>query len=531
MMRRTASAFLISAVLASAAGPAPPAIRPHGVLNAAGEMPQVLAGGGIAPGALIVIRGWRLEIGGKTPRVTIEQKGVSRSAAVVRASEREIEALVPRAVLPGQADLRVETESGTSLPAVLRVVTGAFQPYRPGPDVPWRLEQRAPDGTIARNGRDHPARLGQTVVLHGTGLGTSGPSIGITAGGRRVKTVHSAGPGKTTPGEDEIVFDLPADTPAGCDVPIVVLTNGVPSNPALASITADGGPCHDAMQWLESLGDARRTGLVLMMRAAIRLDLDGSHHSDFVIDTGYAGFRERAGGEMAQAPLYSLPPEGVCTGYYGAAHMRNLVSPLSILELAGGSPLSAGPQIGIEGSKNRAAMGPTPGHERDYSAILGGNAPLPRFQSQPLFFDGSPYRIVLSGGKDVGTAETEVKTRASLRWTNRASIGIVNRGQGFTARWKAGGDNGTILIFATNIDQETGATGVCICRARSEWRSFRVPPEALANIPPSKPEDVMPFSAIFLVALPVEGSLAQIPGLDRAAAFFVAADGRTLKFH
>lgn len=507
-MRRALAPLAL--LLLAAAAPPPPAIRPHGIVNASGRMPASLPGGALAPGARILIRGWRLVSSPEPSRVLLTQGSSTLPAQVLSATEREILAVLPPSLAPGAAQLRVVSSDGPSIPFALTLAASAFQP---DPFTPWSRT---------------PAHPGDTIELSGTGLGPTPAALRVSIGGVPAPVLAS-GP-LAAPGRQFVRFALPANAPLGCNVPAVVLTAGVPSNPAFLQIAPPRQPCPDDLRWLEDLGLAPRTALLLLLRASIRLDLEGRNHSDFTLDTAYAAFRQRSDPERAQAPLYMLPPPGACTLYTGDAHLRNLVSPLSALDLAGGTPLDAGPALALESPLNRASLAPTPGHAQDYSAILGGNAPLPRFQSQPLFFRSPAYTWSIPGGPGAGPARLSTPASLSLVWTNRGSLASIDRRRGFTARWRSRGPVGAVLVFAVNIDQPSGATAVSLCRATPAAGRFHVPPEALANLPPTTAEDTMPFSSVFLAALPSGDNSASIPKIDRAAAFFVAADGRTVRF-
>ena len=243
----------------------PPAISQDGVANIASLMPSGFGGGAIARGSLFRIRGWRLgpepavtaagfPLGHTLADVAVEVRmGTARVRAFpVKVSAGEIEAVLPSDSPLGNAELVVRKNDDASEPFPLRIVEssfGAFSRNRLGWG-PAEARNGPPDQNAEENSPDHPAQPGQTITLAGVGLGAvdgtdnHAPrrhevrhSIAVTVGGKPVTKIRYAGRSACCSGTDELSFDLPADTPAGCYVPVrVESTPGVMSNVVTVSV-------------------------------------------------------------------------------------------------------------------------------------------------------------------------------------------------------------------------------------------------------------------------------------------------------
>src|SRR5581483_6394835 len=100
-----AGVFIAWAACSAQEQPAPPTIALYGITNAASLMPPQLAGGALAPGSLVRIRGWRLGPG--VVKVRISRDGKDVDAAPAMASDREVRVVLPANVGTGAAEIRV----------------------------------------------------------------------------------------------------------------------------------------------------------------------------------------------------------------------------------------------------------------------------------------------------------------------------------------------------------------------------------------------------------------------------------------
>ena len=156
----------------------PPAIAQDGVVNAASLMPPQFGAGAIAPGARVLIHGWRLGPAQpvRAPQGTTSPELAGISVAIRSGSARTrlalesvsanlIEATLPLDAPAGPGQLIVSHGEDASLPAPVKVAATAFGAYTLN-DLGWGPAKFAKEGSVP-----NPARPGQTVTLFGTGMG------------------------------------------------------------------------------------------------------------------------------------------------------------------------------------------------------------------------------------------------------------------------------------------------------------------------------------------------------------------------
>src|SRR5450432_4055410 len=120
---------ILFVLAASTALAQPPAVFQDGVYNAASRMPASLAGGSLAPGSLITIRGVRLTEASSTSQVRIGADGASRDLTILSASPDVIEAQIPGDAPSGNAQLTVTNARGSSRPYELTILPASFGIY------------------------------------------------------------------------------------------------------------------------------------------------------------------------------------------------------------------------------------------------------------------------------------------------------------------------------------------------------------------------------------------------------------------
>ena len=96
------------------------------------------------------------------------------------------------------------------------------------------------DGTVIS--AQAPAKRGETIELFGTGIGVRNPAIltpqvlpNVMVGGSPAE-IQYYGPAAIYPGLDQINITIPADAPAGSNVPVLVLAGSFSSNAATIAI-------------------------------------------------------------------------------------------------------------------------------------------------------------------------------------------------------------------------------------------------------------------------------------------------------
>jgi uncharacterized protein (TIGR03437 family) len=490
--------FLALGMLAAAGvnGQAPPAIRPEGAINAASRMPSQFPGGAIARGSLFRILGVRL--GPAEPAVSEVAVRVQKAGAIleivpVYASATRIDAVLPASAPTGEAALTVTYKGQTSAPLALKVVESNFGIFTVngagwGPAI---TDSAAPGGAV---------------TIHGTGLGTDrAPQVSV--GGHSVRRILYAGPARCCAGQDEIRFEVPIDAPPGCYVPFRVRSGGVESNVATLAIAPEGRTCRATAPWLGS------DSLVLLLRAAMQ----SPRYGDWTLDLVAAAFgKPRSTG---LAPLRMLPPPGTCTAYSQTITPDDVSDLIELRDSPGGWLKVTGP-LGSKSVTN-GPRGPF-----DYWRPLGGNGgSAGRRPPQPLFLSPGDYTITGWGDPAIGSFQTQASVPAALEWTNRNQIGTIDRGRDLALTWNGAGSNDLVVALAANMDQITGATGICACVASGNAGRLTIPAETLAGVPPSIAARGLSLSLLLLARIP-----AQITAAGRVAAAYGSLDSRTVNF-
>ena len=544
-MNRRLAIRAILMILAGCVGSsqeAPPTIAQNGVVNLASRMPPRLSGGASARGSLVSIRGWRL---GPAEPVRAKRSPLERDLAGVRlnlhqgavqmdllprmVSFGEIEALLPDNAPLGAVEIGVVRDGVSSrTPAPLEIVPSSFGAFSQNGKGWGPGNVRNADGRL--NTPDHAAKPGEMITLRGTGLGPAAgrTSIQVLVGGHAgqiARVAHSI----PEQGVDEISFTIPPQAPEGCYVPVRVLSGGRVSNTVTVAVDDKGGACSTTSSWMGT--QASRPGTVAflaLVRVSLRLILTPRERADFVMDVGYASF-ERRGPDDQPNPYYVFPVPGTCATLAGPMTLSSLIRPESTLLRGTGVKLDAGEVIRVNGSGGERTL------PASHGVILGGTTPLPQAQSnrRPLFLKPGDYVFSIPGGRDVSGFETAVHVSRPIEWTNRDRLTTVQRSRGFTMKWRAARSDGLVLITAVNSDEESGGVGMCSCVEQASKGSFYVPPDALANIPPTPAQsEGLPTNLLSLVELPSDntGQSNKSGALDRVISFYASALAKTVSF-
>lgn len=516
-MIRCISALLLLNLLLRAQ----PAIGQNGVVNSASRIPSGLASGAIARGALFTIRGVRLGSQGHT-RVRVRSREHYAEVNVLTVSAGQIDARMPNTAPLGAASLIVTVDGQDSAPAPVEIVgsnPGLFSRNRQGWG-PAKIENIASGGSHNENSLSNPARPGERVAVFGTGFGATSTAT-IIVGGRTVKASHLV----SRQGQERVEFVLPSSIQEGCYVPVAVLVElQRVSNVVTMSIRSGSGPCNSSM--LPTL-DSGSIAFGVLARSRM---LTRSGSDETVTDEGMLIMAK--GDEPFLSPLLLLPPPGVCTEYT-SSFQAETVLPNSItatlLSLLRGHGLDAGPQVNlIRGSESRILR-------RDNNVIgyyhgrLGQAGAGAGQRARALFLDPDEFIVQGTGGKDVGPYEVHVSSASEFQWVNRSDLATVDRNRPLKLEWRDLSPDHPIVIVATNVDQITTATGVCLCVSRSRAGEFTIPAAMLANIPASSDLSGISYDRIFLSSF---GKITPLrpSGVDAGVVAGLFSVGRFVRF-
>ncbi|HXM41652.1 MAG TPA: IPT/TIG domain-containing protein, partial [Bryobacteraceae bacterium] len=318
-----------------------PEIDRNGVVNAAANAPLALADSAIARGAVLIVRGSRL--GAHLPDVSAKLKGAAGEArlAIVPGDPSAVTARVPANAPLGPASLTVVVNGRSSPPYPVKVVPAQFGIYATngkgwGPG----LIRNVADAKRSLNTVFNAASLGQTLALSGTGLGDAKTPV-VFVGGRPARVIGA----RASPDGDEILFQVPADAPQGCFVPVQVRNaGGMASNTVTVAIHKSGGACGEPEYFPFAGWAGARFGMVAITRTVQR-----EYGVEPVSDEATAWFGQLPGLEKLN-PYFLLPPPGTCTSevepWRGGFVPATLISLLA--SRAGAKALQAGDELTID---------------------------------------------------------------------------------------------------------------------------------------------------------------------------------------
>ncbi|HEX5228364.1 MAG TPA: hypothetical protein VFW44_11665 [Bryobacteraceae bacterium] len=378
-----------------------------------------------------------------------------------------------------------------------------------------------------------PATQGQTEILYATGLGAglnadnSPPqagnlpvSVDVFVGGIAVKPTY-AGRSPCCSGLDQIVFQIPANAPSGCWVPVQLRTASTNvSNAATIAISNGKSACPTTGN---ALGDEVLRGgnvaLVALERHNSVDDVDFTTAQNFSADYASMVVGNLSGGAFAFNNLASLPPLGSCTfyqqkGLFVAADNR----PLLLSVLSGGTPNMAVPNLNVSnGSATISAFSTAPGVA---FGLLGRSDD----SSDPLFLNGTEFTVT-----ETGSFTVTVPQGSTLTWKNRDQIGSISRGGALPLSWSASG-KGTVLIFGGNYDRPTNSSGVFLCAADAAAGSLTIPSYILQGLPPTRSAYQQSEGHLQMAVLPASLTSFSAAGIDSGLAATLVWAGKTVQF-
>jgi len=491
-VRRIAIVLLAATLLLCDDTPAPPAIAPDGVWNSVSQVPPSLPAGAIARGARIAVTGVRF-----SPKPTVTLNGAP--LAILSATPRRIEAVIPESAEPGPARLIVTTAAGASEPYALDVAASGFgfNPSIQGDATP-----------------------GGSLTLEGSGAGAA--DLDLFIGGKRasVLAVKLKEPGLYT-----VTAQAPRDAPSGCFVPVSgrSRTTGRPTNFTAARIHAPNEPCHDQVDWFrDTVEHATSAGVVALARITLLL----GEKDEYVFDYGLASFARQ---ESGNRPFPPFPPFGTCTGFTERVNLRQTMARRGVAaewpEVAKPAPgnrvLKPGPLDLAHGGRAIVLA---------RAGVIGGRAPLEHTPPTPLFLTPGRIRISSKGTAEVGAFESEITATAPISWRNRRDLAEVARASGATVEWKAARKDDAVLIVAVSAEERNGDSAMCLCMAQAAAGRFQIPAQALANLPVSDPAEP-DLSYMLLLEVPASPPTpVTARGIDTAFAAFVSASVRETSF-
>ncbi len=545
----------IVVLLLAAAGTlaAQPFVFYRGILNAASFAPQGLPNGSIARGSIFAIFGRGLgppegdgelqfplstTLGGVS--VEVCQGANCLQAIPLYVSGGQINAIMPSNAPLGSVSLRVTYNGAAGNFSPAEVVASSFGAIavNGGGFGPGIIQNFIAANNQPVNSAVDTARPGQTVILWGSGLGAGlnadneRPQAGdlpvavdIWVGGKAVTVKRYSGRTPCCAGVDQISFDVPADAPTGCYVPVTLRAGGVVSNSVTMAISSDGSACSDPANPLGAARPGGRVGLVLLSRVNGEAELPLGLHLDFTSDVASGIFQNEPAGPWHFDHLYSLPPPGACTTF--SAKGGSLKTDMLAALITSGTRLSAGVQLTLSGPGGDVAVRPSPATLNFYGTLAGTTLDIKGLMS--LFFGGASSRVSSVGGPDVGAFEVEMAPVPQLDWTNRDALGSVVRGVEVDVTWTGGPADGLVAVMGVGRNPPSQSAGGFLCVERAAAGRVLVPSWATAYVPGGgSPEE--PAGLMTLILLPAKASTFTATGLDFGFGLFSSVEAIDVDF-
>ena len=490
------------------------------IINSASNMPATLPSGAIAQGSHFMIAGenigpssyqsqaaYPLPISLAGVTVAIRQGNTSVNAFLMFVSSAQINAIMPSNAPTGDVTVTVTFNGLASAPAPAQVATVNFGIFTAASGRGPGIIQNDVTSPVL-NSRSVTARPGDVSGLLGTGLGAiqgadnQAPPVGdlpvsveVTVGGRPALVSYHGR--MYVAGVDMIQFQIPADAPPGCSVPVQVKAGGTYSNVVSMAIQPQGQPCSDPQNPFAPLTTVGgKAGTILLLRLSLLASLEsGQPPLDATVDLGLAAFEDiPPNGTSIFSSLLSLPPVGTCTEYSGNLDLSGLLGGVTggaAGSVAGASglftrPLDAGPSIAVTGPQGTIPLLPLDPTTNTglYLGLLGGSSLLAD-TSLPPFLESGIFHIAGTGGADVGAFQASMTLGTPVVWTNRDQITTVNRASNLLLTWSGGDASKLVLIAGGGADSDTSAAAGFFCFVPAAPGQFTVPASMLGNLPAS----------------------------------------------
>ena len=481
--------------------------------NAAGYMKSGLPNGGLAQGSLIVIKGRNLsqreyrnvsiplplELAGTTAQVTVGSTTLTMPMNYVIGipdNKTQISAVIPSTTPVGAGSIRVTYNGQTSAAFPVNIVKTAFGIFT--------INSAGSGSAIAYTGPTlntptESLRPGAVAQIFGTGLGPVSYSdrepaqggdlnvdVEVWVGFKRAAVLYK-GRIPQIASVDQINFTVPADTPPGCAVSLVVKAGGVVSNATTVPVAAAGRTCSDPLGYpadiLAKASAGVNIGYVGLVKTATQVTVPGAGTVDNKADSLVANFQRMDYSQFLANPS-SSPSVGSCTTYTFTG--QNAAPEVTTPPVG----LDAGVSISVAGPSGTQVLDRMPNQKGFYSKTivatgLPGGISIPGFSGGAEFLTPGRFTATGPGGADVGPFSSSVTWPAAFTWSNQASIATVPRAQDLTITWSGAPADGYVSITGFSIGGSlTAPVGAGFtCLERGSAGRFAIPSVVLQILP------------------------------------------------
>ena len=465
--------------------------------------------GTVAQGAIFIVKGSNLsdlttglqEVPLHTDlqgvSIAIDIDGKRTFAPIYYVLPQQLAGILPSSTSVGAGTLTVRNNGKNSAPVPINVVRSAFGVLTAsGAGTGSARVQDASQGyqELSTTRATNP---GNFLVFYGSGVGPvtgdetlpqvqtdlTGIPVTVNIGGKPAPVFYR---GRTAfPGLDQINVQVPAlDSGVyGCNVPVVITTNGFAANATTipvaqsgstcpTSSNTGGGPVSGATQqeidrWIAA--GSYTSGNISVGRNTVYSvadSLPGVNPGTTITrsDAFTAVFQRIAGSDLA---TYLRGGTGLALGSCRVTHSSDPVPALTY------SPLDAGPAITSSGpggvqvaSRNGAG----------YSVLVPNT-----------YVAAGRYTFTGVGGANVGAFSGNMDVLPDFVVNNADDLKTITRGAGLTVRWTGGDSTVPVQISGAsptiNPDGTAGASTGFVCLAANLDGRFTVPSSVLTQLP------------------------------------------------
>ncbi|MFN7992788.1 MAG: hypothetical protein U0Q18_04270 [Bryobacteraceae bacterium] len=431
--------------------------------------------------------------------ISVTVNGTTTQPLIYFVSAGQIAAILPSATPVGTGTITVTTAAGTSAPFNIQVVESAF----------GLLTKNNGTGPVAGFDANNSYKLmdysqaanpGDILELWGTGLGpVAGDATGVAVStpievdiaGVQAQVLYHGRSGYA--GLDQINVKVPTGL-AGCNLSVVVISNGIPSNYGTLPVAASGRACSDPgsgitsdlLNTIKSKGSFSAGYVGITKTTTPGTTIGGITIGGGTKDAGFASFTKITAAQFTSAGYYGGTSIGSCTilTFNGQAPPSGIT----------GTSLNAGPNVNITGPNGTIAM-PFTTTAGFGSYFTGANQAsfIPAAGGTFTFDNGS-------GGPDVGSFSAQLVVAQPLVWSNMSALTTITRSAGATVTWTGGDPSTFVTITGTSLSTpDQGTTflgGFFTCLAPTAPGSFTVPAPVLMSLPASTTISGISFSTL-----------------------------------
>jgi uncharacterized protein (TIGR03437 family) len=479
----TASGTKLQGATVTLGGPGVPTVT--ALVNNYANVDPAAPNYGIAPGSLLVIKGFNLSAAGSPlvlqdaskalpytlygATVSVKVGGTTVQPAFYYAFPTQLAVVLPSSTPVGTGTLTVSYGNQTSAPVPITVVASAFGLDTYGGALAAVTDNA--DGHLITT--SNSAKPGETVLFWGSGVGANKKDTdvspptnwdnlsGITAfylGGTQVPIAYQ---GRSSyQGVDQVAVTIPANAPTGCGVSVVAVSGSLVSNFATIPIATSGGTCVDPLLPYSPSQASTLSGKTTVRFGGV-LIVQSTQPTAEIDNEAIASFDSLSGSQLTGYQSSGRPSLGSC--FVTQTNTSAPTNPFTLIGLDAGALSVQGP-IGTESMPS-----------------LETGTYLAQLPTGFIPVGGGTYVFTGTGGADVGAFTATVNFNTPLVWTNPTSDATINRASGVTVTWN-GGLSGTFAVISGS-SSANGFSASFVCDAPITAHTFTVPTPVLLSLP------------------------------------------------